>query len=244
MRATIASAALTAALLTVMPDPGVRARQSGWLDDYRDAAERLISASLASTFAWDRLALLGDTFGHRLSGSRALEHAIAWAVAEMKKDGLENVRAEPVKVPHWVRGSESLEIVTPHRSALAMLGLGNSVGTPAAGIEAEVLVVANFAGARGRAVRARRAGSCSSTLHSRATAKPSCTAPRAHHAPRARAPSPRWCDPSDRRGCGHRTRAPCATLTASRRSPRPPSPPRTPIDSSACRTAARRSRCA
>ena len=155
MRATIASAALTAALLTVMPDPGVRARQSGWLDDYRDAAERLISASLSTTFAWDRLALLGDTFGHRLSGSRALEHAIAWAVAEMKKDGLENVRAEPVKVPHWVRGSESLEIVTPHRSALAMLGLGNSVGTPAAGIEAEVLVVANFAELEAAGARAK-----------------------------------------------------------------------------------------
>ena len=63
----------------------------------------------------------------------------------MKKDGLDNVRAEPVKVPHWVRGQESVEITYPHRSALAMLGLGNSVGTPADGIEAEVLVVRTFA---------------------------------------------------------------------------------------------------
>ena len=63
----------------------------------------------------------------------------------MKKDGLDNVRADPVKVPHWVRGQESVEITSPHRSALAMLGLGNSVGTPADGIEAEVLVVRSFA---------------------------------------------------------------------------------------------------
>jgi carboxypeptidase Q len=117
-----------------------------WLDDYRQPSNRIIAESLSSSFAWERLALLGDTFGHRLSGSRALEGAIHWAIAEMKKDGLENVRAEPVKVPHWVRGRESAEMVSPHPSTLAMLGLGNSVGTPPAGIEAEILVVRSFAG--------------------------------------------------------------------------------------------------
>jgi carboxypeptidase Q len=135
------------------------AQSSSWLDTYRDPAARLIAESQSSPFAWERLALLGDTFGHRLSGSEALENAIQWAVAEMKKDGLDNVRAEPVKVPHWVRGHESVEITYPHRSALAMLGLGNSVGTPVDGIEAELLVVRSFAeldaagaGARGKIV--------------------------------------------------------------------------------------------
>jgi carboxypeptidase Q len=121
------------------------AQSSSWLDAYRDSAARLMAESQSSHFAWERLALLGDTFGHRLSGSEALENAIKWAVAEMKKDGLDNVRAEPVKVPHWVRGQESAEITSPHRSTLAMLGLGNSVGTPADGIEAELLVVRSFA---------------------------------------------------------------------------------------------------
>lgn len=129
---------------------GLTARQPGaqsssWLDAYRDPVARLIAESLSSHFAWERLALLGDTFGHRLSGSQALENAITWAVAEMKKDGLDNVRADPVKVPHWVRGQESAEITSPHRSALAMLGLGNSIGTPADGIEADLLVVRTFA---------------------------------------------------------------------------------------------------
>ena len=117
---------------------------STWLDSYRDPAARLIAESMSNRFAWERLALLGDTFGNRLSGSQALDDAIRWAVREMKKDGLEQVRAEPVKVPHWVRGQESLEIVSPHRSPLVMLGLGNSMGTPPDGIEAEVLVVRNF----------------------------------------------------------------------------------------------------
>jgi carboxypeptidase Q len=133
------------------------AQSSSWLDAYRDPAARLIAEAQSSPFAWERLALLGDTFGHRLSGSEALESAIKWAVAEMKKDGLDNVRADPVKVPRWVRGQESVEITFPHRSALVMLGLGNSIGTPADGIEAEVLVVRSFAelDAAGASVRGK-----------------------------------------------------------------------------------------
>jgi carboxypeptidase Q len=133
------------------------AQSSSWLDAYRDPAARLIAESQSSPFAWERLALLGDTFGHRLSGSEALENAIKWAVEEMKKDGLDNVRAEPVKVPHWVRGQESVEITSPYRSTLTMLGLGNSVGTPADGIEAELLVVRSFAelDAAGAAVKGK-----------------------------------------------------------------------------------------
>ena len=121
-----------------------QARSDAWLDPYRDNASRLLGEALASDHAWQRLAELGDTFGHRLSGSQALEEAIDWAVAQMKKDGLENVRKEPVKVPHWVRGRESLEIVAPRQHQLVMLGLGNSVGTPADGVEGELLVVRNY----------------------------------------------------------------------------------------------------
>src|SRR5688572_1948495 len=115
-----------------------------WLDPYRSAASRLIGEALATRQAWERLAELGDTFGHRLTGSRALEDAIDWAVEQMKKDGLENVRKEPVKVPHWVRGRESLQIVAPRTHDVAMLGLGNSIGTPPDGVEGELLVVHSF----------------------------------------------------------------------------------------------------
>ena len=123
---------------------GLAVSSSAWLDAYREPAARLIGESMASPFAWERLALMVDTFGNRLSGSKALEDTIAWAVAEMKKDGLENVHLEPVKVPHWVRGQESAEIVGPIPHALVMLGLGNSIGTPPAGVEGEVLAVKSF----------------------------------------------------------------------------------------------------
>jgi carboxypeptidase Q len=47
-------------------------------------------------------------------------------------------------VPKWVRGRESLELVQPVKQSLVMLGLGDSVGTPAAGIEADVVIVKSF----------------------------------------------------------------------------------------------------
>ena len=115
-----------------------------WVENYRGDARKLTGLAQSSDFAWRRLAEVTDTFGPRFSGTQALERAIDWAVAEMKKDGLENVRKEPVMVPRWVRGRESLDLIEPVPQPLAMLGLGNSVGTPAAGIEGEVLVVKDF----------------------------------------------------------------------------------------------------
>jgi carboxypeptidase Q len=115
-----------------------------WLDAYREPASRLIGEATATTFAWQRLSELTDSIGNRLSGSPALDRAIAWAVGEMKRDGLENVHTEKVMVPRWVRGNESAEIVEPAPHQIVMLGLGDSVGTPADGIQAEVLVVHGF----------------------------------------------------------------------------------------------------
>jgi carboxypeptidase Q len=122
-----------------LPPPTVK------IDAYRAAAARIIGAALTSDRAYQRLAHLTDHIGHRLSGSQNLERAIEWALAEMKRDGLDNVRAEKVMVPHWVRGEESLEMLTPAPRKLQVLGLGNSVGTPAEGISAEAVVVRNFA---------------------------------------------------------------------------------------------------
>jgi carboxypeptidase Q len=126
-----------------------------WLDAHRANAERLLKEAQADQFAWNRLAELTDTFGARLSGSDNLARAIVWAVETMKKDGLENVHTERVMVPRWVRGAESLEMVNPPHHSLPLLGLGGSVGTPATGVEADVLVVRNFDELNQRAAEAR-----------------------------------------------------------------------------------------
>ena len=113
-----------------LPPPRVHA------EDYRERAGRIIGAALTSDVAYKRLAWLTDRIGNRLSGSESLTRAIEWATAEMKRDKLDNVRAEKVMIPHWVRGEESLELTAPVTRKLSMLGLGNSVGTPPEGITA------------------------------------------------------------------------------------------------------------
>ncbi|HYE96686.1 MAG TPA: M20/M25/M40 family metallo-hydrolase [Rubricoccaceae bacterium] len=123
-------------------------------DAYREAAERIIAAATVDSTAWMRLAYLCDTFGHRLSGSQALEDAIDWMLATMEADGLENVEGQPVMVPKWVRGEESAALVAPRYEALPMLGLGGSVATPPEGITADVLVVRSFEELERRAAEA------------------------------------------------------------------------------------------
>jgi len=113
-------------------------------DKYRASATRLLMAALSDSSAYNRLARLTDTFGHRLSGSASLEAAIDWILSEMKRDGLENVRGEKVMVPHWVRGEESAMLVSPRPYRLHMLGLGRSIGTSPGGITAPVLAVSSF----------------------------------------------------------------------------------------------------
>lgn len=121
----------------------------------RQAADRLIEAALADTGAYTRLGVLVDRFGPRFSGTPNLERAIDWILSEMKADGLENVHAEPVMVPHWVRGEESAELIQPRPYRLHMLGLGGSIGTPPGGITAKVLVVSSFEELERRAAEAK-----------------------------------------------------------------------------------------
>lgn len=120
------------------------AQEAGLGATYRSAADSLTRAATGDSAAYDRIARLVDGFGHRHAGSKSLEAAIDWILAEMKKDGLQNVRGEPVQVTHWVRGAESAVLVRPRLDTLHMLGLGGSVGTPRGGVTAPVLVVASF----------------------------------------------------------------------------------------------------
>ncbi len=106
----------------------------------KDAAQKITAHAKGKTRAWDRLAFISDRFGHRLSGSKALEDTIDWAVETMAKDGLSNARREKVMVPHWVRGKESLKVLGARPRELHMLGLGMSVGTKGA-LRGELVVV-------------------------------------------------------------------------------------------------------
>jgi carboxypeptidase Q len=82
-------------------------------DRYRETAGRILGRALVDEGAWKKLEHLTTRIGHRLGGSPGLEKAIAWAHESMKAEGLEGARLQPAKVPHWVRGRESLRVVSP-----------------------------------------------------------------------------------------------------------------------------------
>ena len=155
MRSSLINATLVAGALAAPRSLTAQAAGDPIRDRYQATADRIIAEATSDSAAWQRLARMADTFGHRLSGSEALERAIDWVLAEMRRDGLQNVRGEPVMVPHWVRGSESAELVSPRPQQLSMMGLGGSVGTPRRGITAEVLVVTSFADLTARGAAAR-----------------------------------------------------------------------------------------
>ena len=138
LRLALAAVSLSSATALAQA-PGPLAAQ------YKPAADKLIAASLADQQGYANLTYLCDHIGKRISGSEPLERAIAWAADTMKKEGLQNVHTQPATVPHWVRGSESGEIIAPVKKTLHMLGLGMSVATPPEGITAEVVVVPDFA---------------------------------------------------------------------------------------------------
>src|SRR5579871_2944101 len=114
------------------------------VDQYRAVATRIIDAAKVDEDGWRKISYLCDRIGARPNGSAALEQAIDWAIDTMHKDGLDNTRRIAAKIPHWVRGTESLEFVEPVTRPLVVLGLGGSVATPPAGITAEVVPVASF----------------------------------------------------------------------------------------------------
>lgn len=135
--------------------PPLGAQTPSLARQYGPVANRIIQAALSDSAAYDRLAVLADRFGPRLSGSESLERAIDWILDQMRRDSLDNVHGEPVMVPHWVRGEESAQLLEPRRRNLPMLGLGGSVATPRGGITAPVLVVRGFDDLAARAAEAR-----------------------------------------------------------------------------------------
>jgi len=67
------------------------------------------------------------------------------AVNLLQAEGFDNVHTENMSAPVWQRGEESLTLYEPRSRPykMAMLGLGSSIGTGAAGVTAEVIVVRN-----------------------------------------------------------------------------------------------------
>lgn len=101
--------------------------------------------ALSEQQAYQWLDALCNDIGPRPAGSENANKAAKWAKAELEKMGLENVWLQEVDVPHWVRGDETATLIELiQEKKLAITALGGSVGTPAGGIEANVVEVSSF----------------------------------------------------------------------------------------------------
>ena len=113
-------------------------------NNYSTVAKKIIDKIMSDSSAWERLAFMCDTYGHRFSGSESLNQSLNWAFGEMKKDGFANVTLEEVMVPNWKRGEGNCSLVFPRTREIKVSALGRSIATPPKGIEADVLVVKSF----------------------------------------------------------------------------------------------------
>lgn len=101
-------------------------------------AATLRDRALQDREAWRLLEQLTTEVGARPAGSEGDVRAVAWAQAALKRIGLANVRAEGFPLRVWQRGPAAARLVAPVAQPLVMAALGNSVATPAGGIEAEL----------------------------------------------------------------------------------------------------------
>jgi hypothetical protein len=124
------------------------------------ALAKVRDTAMSSDYAYGRLEDLADLVGPRLSGSAGAAAAVQQVAAEMRKLGAK-VTLQPVKVPHWVRGAESGQLVgytgRPDgiTQKVVLTALGGSGATPAAGLTAEVIVVHTFEELKARAAEVK-----------------------------------------------------------------------------------------
>ena len=107
------------------------------------------TAALADDYAYRQLAHLTENIGGRPAGSPQAKAAVEYLAGELRQLGLD-VQLEEVKVPHWVRGQETAELIeypgqaSGAKQRIVLTALGGSTSTSADGISADVVVVDNF----------------------------------------------------------------------------------------------------
>lgn len=110
---------------------------------------RIQEAALADPYAYERTRYMTNNIGPRLSGSAQAARAVEYVAEEMRQIGLE-VSLQEIKVPHWVRGKETGELVEFPGMAkgtvqkIVLTALGGSIATSEEGLTADVVVVSSY----------------------------------------------------------------------------------------------------
>lgn len=109
--------------------------------------KRIADEVLRNRYAYENLRFLCKKVGPRLSGSPGAEKAVTETARMLREAGADSVWLQPCMVPRWVRGEKevaSVQYFNNKTRALNVAALGNSVGTPPAGVRAEVVEVKDF----------------------------------------------------------------------------------------------------
>ena len=110
---------------------------------------RLRDTALSDDYAYQQVAHLTENIGPRASGSAQAAAAVQYVAEQLRKLGLE-VGLEEVRVPQWIRGTETAELVEYPGQApgtgqkILVTALGGNAPTPPDGITADVVVVRSF----------------------------------------------------------------------------------------------------
>jgi hypothetical protein len=115
--------------------------------EYKEISEQFVSSALKERKGYEALQNL-CRIGPRLSGSRNSLIAINWAKNKMIEMEFDSVWLQPVKVPHWERGTIQKAMIMNSKNfngiELNILSLGGSISTPSEGIAANVIEVKSF----------------------------------------------------------------------------------------------------
>jgi Zn-dependent M28 family amino/carboxypeptidase len=129
--------------------PASQAEQENFPPRLLEELSAIKAAALSDDYAYRQVAHLTENIGPRPSGSLQAKAAVDYVAGELRQLGLD-VHLEEVKVPHWVRGAETAELIEYAGQAagttqkIVLTALGGSTSTPAEGINADVVVVNNF----------------------------------------------------------------------------------------------------
>ncbi len=142
-RPFLALVALVVGAAVVIASPGAAADSGLDPEALRRAAELRDSAH-AGSGAYELLRSLTVEAAPRFAGTPGDRAGVEWGLATMRRLGFDEVRAEPVTVPRWVRGDEAGWILDPSLRSVVLAALGGSVGTPDPDLTAEVVAVVDL----------------------------------------------------------------------------------------------------
>lgn len=107
------------------------------------AAAKILPLVMGASPLESNLRRLTDEIGGRVTGTPAMQRAVAWAVAAFRAAGVD-AHTEKYTMPvTWNEGATHLDVLAPMPLPVHLLSTGWSPATPAGGIEANLVDVGN-----------------------------------------------------------------------------------------------------